>query len=77
MVRFVRRLKALFVQAINCKIIIQMHKYRLLHQQFLKKPQMGHRAEVEFGFFSSGRNKAILESSGIDPVDSNRLIKDN
>ena len=26
------------------------------------------------GFFSSGRNEAILRSSGIDPVDSDRLI---
>ena len=31
-------------------------------------------SQAAFGFFSSGRNEAILRSSGNDPVDSDRLI---
>ena len=68
------------MQAINREIIIRLHKYRLFYQ-FWKELQIGHRAEVgkfgsqsAFGFFSSGRNDAILRSSGIDPVNSDRLI---
>lgn len=36
--------------------------------------EVGKLLKVSIGFFSSGRSEVISRSSGIDPVDSDRLI---
>ena len=67
------------MQAINREIIIWLHKYRLFYS-FERNFKLDTGRKLEnfsqsaFGLFSSGRNEAILRSSGIDPVNSDRLI---
>ena len=60
------------------EIIIQLHKYRLLNQldRFERnfKLDTGWKLQNCSGFFNSGLKEAIFRFSGIDSVNSDRLI---